>query len=66
MHDGRFKTLEEVLDHYSRGGHNVENENVNIAAFPLTEQNKRDLIAFMKTLTDTSFVNNPKFSNPLK
>lgn len=66
MHDGRFKTLEEVLENYSKGGHNAENENANIAPFPLTEQNKRDLIAFLKTLTDTSFVNNPAFSNPFR
>lgn len=66
MHDGRFKTLEEVLENYSRGGHNIENENANIAPFPLTAQNKRDLIAFLKTLTDTSFVKNPAFSNPFK
>lgn len=66
MHDGRFKTLEEVLDHYSKGGHNVENENVNIAAFPLSERDKQDLLAFLKTLTDTSFVNNPAFSSPFK
>lgn len=66
MHDGRFQTLEEVLNHYSAGGHNVENEDVNIRPFPLTEQDKQDLIAFMKTLTDTSFVNNPAFSDPFK
>lgn len=66
MHDGRFKTLEEVLENYSKGGHNMENENANIAPFTLTEQNKRDMIAFLKTLTDTSFVKNPAFSNPFK
>lgn len=66
MHDGRFKTLEEVLENYSKGGHKVENESANIAPFPLTEQNKRDLISFLKTLTDTSFVHNPAFSNPFK
>ncbi len=66
MHDGRFKTLEEVLENYSKGGHNIANENANIAAFLLTEQNKQDVIAFLKTLTDTSFVKNPAFSNPFK
>ncbi len=64
MHDGRFQTLEEVLDQYATGGHGVENENPNIIAFPLTEQQKQDLIAFLKALTDTSFVNNPSFSKP--
>ena len=64
MHDGRFATLEEVLDHYSAGGHNVINEDVNILPFALTEQQKADMIAFLKTLTDTDFINNPDFSNP--
>lgn len=66
MHDGRFQTLEEVLEHYSRGGHGVANEDVNIRPFPLTERDKLDLIAFLETLTDTSFINNPAFSNPFK
>jgi len=64
MHDGRFETLEEVLDQYASGGHGVANEDVNIAPFELNEQQKADLIAFLHTLTDTSFVNNPAFSNP--
>lgn len=66
MHDGRFQTLEEVLDHYSSGGHGVENEDPNIRPFPLNDQQKLDLIAFLNTLTDTTFVNNPAFSNPFK
>ncbi|MEY2905005.1 MAG: hypothetical protein RJA52_1021 [Bacteroidota bacterium] len=66
MHDGRFQTLEEVLEHYSRGGHGVSNEDVNIRPFPLSDQDKKDLIAFLATLTDTSFIQNPAFSNPFK
>lgn len=66
MHDGRFATLEEVLDHYSSGGHGVVNEDVNILPFPLTEQQKADMIAFLKTLTDEDFINNPAFSSPFK
>jgi len=64
MHDGRFETLEEVLDHYSKGGHGVENEDPNIRPFSLSEREKQDLIAFLKTLTDTSFIQNPAFRNP--
>ncbi|MEZ4992774.1 MAG: cytochrome c peroxidase [Saprospiraceae bacterium] len=64
MHDGRFLTLGEVLEHYSSGGHGVENEDPNIFPFPLSEQQKQDMIAFLKTLSDTSFVNNPEFANP--
>lgn len=66
MHDGRFATLEEVLEQYAAGGHGMVNEDVNIIAFPLTEENKQDMIAFLKTLTDTSFINNPAFSNPFE
>lgn len=66
MHDGRFQTLEQVLDNYSRGGHGVENEDTNILPFTLSEQGKQDLIAFLKTLTDTTFTNNPAFSNPFR
>lgn len=66
MHDGRFQTLEEVLDHYSAGGHAVENEDPNIRPFPLTAQQKQDMIRFLQTLTDTSFVNNPAFKSPFE
>jgi cytochrome c peroxidase len=66
MHDGRFATLEEVLDHYSSGGHGVLNEDVNIRPFPLTEQQRSDLIEFMKTFTDESFVNNPAYASPFE
>ena len=66
MHDGRFSTLEEVLDQYSTGGHGVENEDANIQSFTLTEQNKKDLVAFLHMLTDTAFLKNPAFSNPFE
>ena len=64
MHDGRFATLEEVLDHYATGGHGVINEDANIQPFSLTQRDKEDLIAFLNMLTDTAFINNPAFSNP--
>lgn len=66
MHDGRFQTLEQVVDQYSTGGHGVANEDANIQKFTLTPQQKSDLIAFLHMLTDTSFVNNPEFSNPFE
>lgn len=66
MHDGRFATLEEVIDSYGRGGHGVENEDTNILPFELSEREKQDLIAFLKTLTDTSFTQNPAFQNPFE
>jgi cytochrome c peroxidase len=64
MHDGRFATLEEVLDSYAAGGHGVANEDANIQPFALSDEQKEAMIAFLNMLTDTSFVNNPAFSNP--
>jgi len=64
MHDGRFSTLEEVIDHYASGGHPAPNVNPNVRRLNLTERDKADLIAFLKTLTDTTFIRNPDFANP--
>jgi len=66
MHDGRFETLEEVLDHYASGGHGVANQDANIQAFTLTEHQKEAMIAFLEMLTDTTFTNNPAFQNPFE
>ena len=64
MHDGRFESLEEVIDHYVSGGHFVENKSPNVRKLDFSERDKQDLIAFLKTLTDTSFVNNVALQNP--
>jgi cytochrome c peroxidase len=66
MHDGRFATLEEVLDHYASGGHGLANQDPNIQPFELSEQQKEAMIAFMEMLTDTSFTNNPAFADPFE
>lgn len=66
MHDGRFETLEEVIEHYNSGGHIAENLGGDIRPLGLTDQEKGHLLTFLKTLTDTSFVNNPKFSSPFE
>jgi cytochrome c peroxidase len=57
MHDGRFTTLEQVLDHYSEGVQRTETLDPNLAKHPdgglkLTAEEKRCVIAFLKTLTD--------------
>ena len=52
MHDGRFKTLEEVVEHYNKGGHYSENVNPNIRPLNLSARHKADLIAFLHTLTE--------------
>ncbi len=76
MHDGSLATLEEVLDHYKVGGRTIlEGKNAGkgnenpyksgfVNGFRLTSEEKQDLIEFLKSLTDTEFINNPKFSNP--
>ena len=64
MHDGRFATLEEVIDHYISGGHLSINANPNVRKLDLQDQDKKDLIAFLNTLTDSTFINNPRFGNP--
>lgn len=68
MHDGRFNTLEEVLDHYVSGGHpspNVANELTSAPTLrTLTATEKSDLIAFLHTLTDVSYFNRLEWSDP--
>lgn len=66
MHDGRFATLEEVLDHYASGGHAIENRDPNITGFELSEENKRVLLAFLESLTDDELISDPRFSNPFE
>jgi cytochrome c peroxidase len=60
MHDGRFATLEEVVEHYNSGGVysstiDPKMKKVGIG-LQLTNQEKADLIAYLKTLTDTDFI----------
>ncbi len=57
MHDGRFKTLSEVLDHYNQGGQTSANVSPLIRPLKLSEVEKRQIIAFLHTLTDRKFVN---------
>jgi cytochrome c peroxidase len=66
MHDGRFRTLKEVVDHYATGGHRAVNKSANVRPLRLNEQHKADLIAFLHTLTDTVFIADPRFSDPFK
>ena len=68
MHDGRFNTLEEVIDHYNEGAHFADNMDPLIKpnGLGLTEQHKKDLIAFLHALTDTSYFANPAFQNPFE
>jgi cytochrome c peroxidase len=61
MHDGRFRTLEEVVEHYSTGVPRMPTLDPNLAkhpdgGVPLSEADKRALVAFLKALTDEKFL----------
>ncbi|SFT55011.1 Methanobactin biosynthesis cassette protein MbnH [Lishizhenia tianjinensis] len=69
MHDGRFNTLEEVIDHYNEGIKNSSTVDqallgTTATGLMLDAQEKEDLINFLKTLTDYTYLNNPEYSNP--
>lgn len=68
MHDGRFQTLHEVVEHYNSGGHAsptldplIKFQGVGLGLSP---QDVDDLVNFLEALTDTSFANNPNFQDP--
>jgi cytochrome c peroxidase len=64
MHDGRFKTLEEVVDHYDHGVTETETLDPSISKhggpMRLSAEEKRALVAFLNTLTDEKFVEHAK------
>lgn len=68
MHDGRFETLRDVLEHYNTGGHLSATIDpfmkFPIVGLQLTEQDFDDLVAFLESLTDEAFVNNPDYTKP--
>jgi cytochrome c peroxidase len=73
MHDGRFTTLREVIDHYSEGIKSNPNLSwelggpQNAVKFNFTEQEKVDLQVFLeKMFLDTELTTSPKFSDPFK
>ena len=71
MHDGRFNTLHEVLDFYSEGINQsitVDSKIANIhkGGQHLTDKEKQEIIAFLKTLSDKAFVTKEIFSNPFE
>ena len=74
MHDGRFKTLDDVLDHYS---HNI-NSSANLDTFlkttgtgapmrmNISAHENQAIIGFLGTLTDADMITNPAYSDPFK
>lgn len=75
-HDGSVNSLDEMIDIYKRGGRLIENgpfkgdgklnpdKHKNITGFPLSAEEKKQLIMFLVSLTDSSVLVNPKFQNP--
>jgi cytochrome c peroxidase len=73
MHDGSIATLQEVIAHYQNGGRAAANghggrdspiKNAHLQGFELTMQERDDIVAFLTSLTDDSFVVNPAFADP--
>jgi cytochrome c peroxidase len=76
MHDGSIATLDAVLDHYAAGGRTVsvgsrrgvgrQNplKSSFISGFSLTAEERADLLAFLRSLTDAQFLSDPRFSDP--
>ena len=64
MHDGRFATLEAVIDHYARGGIPGPSRSPLLTGFTLTDEERCDLVEFLRSLTDDEFLEDPRLSNP--
>lgn len=65
MHDGRFQNLAEVVDHYNEGLASPVNLDPLLATpMDLSIQDKKDLLAFLKTLTDYEYITNTSLSDP--
>lgn len=78
MHDGSIETLREVVLHYAAGGRLIEegpyagdgrlnpNKSAFIAGFDATDEEIDAVVAFLESLTDYEFINNPAHSNPFE
>ncbi len=61
MHNGGIATIEEVVDVYNRGGFPHPNKDGRIKPLGLTQGERADLVAFLQSLTDDSFLTNKRF-----
>ena len=64
MHDGSLPTLEAVIDHYAAGGRHNPNQDRRVRERRLTAQNRRDLVEFLRSLTDEEIARDPRFADP--
>jgi cytochrome c peroxidase len=76
MHDGSISTLEEVLEHYAAGGRTIATgplagigldnpaKDKLVHGFRMTPQNRADLVAFLKSLTNEQLLRDPRYGDP--
>jgi cytochrome c peroxidase len=76
MHDGSVATLDDAIDHYSRAGRLIASgpnagdgaksplKESFVGGFVLTDNERRELKAFLESLTDAAFLKDPRFSDP--
>lgn len=78
MHDGSVATLEEVVRNYARGGRKISSgpfagdgkdnpyKSGFISGFSISDEEVADLVNFLKSLSDSSFLTDPRFANPFE
>jgi cytochrome c peroxidase len=64
MHDGRFETLEEVLEHYNSGGQISKGKDALLVPLGMDDEQLRALRAFLSTLNDEDFLNDERYRDP--
>lgn len=65
MHDGSLATLEDVIDHYAKGGkYDDANKSRILQPLKLSDADKKDLVEFLKSLTDEELLHDPRWSDP--
>jgi len=61
MHDGSISSLEDVIEHYSKGGNKHPLQHKNIIEFKISSTEKKQVVSFLKSLTDTSYIQRMNF-----
>jgi cytochrome c peroxidase len=61
MHDGGLARLQDVIDHYARGGRKNPHQDSRVRPLVLSPTERADLISFLESLTDREFVDDPRF-----
>jgi cytochrome c peroxidase len=64
MHDGSVPTLAGAVMHYASGGKKSRYRSDRVRGFRISDVDRADLVAFLESLTDRTFLTNPAFSNP--